>query len=168
MTHPHHNFLLRAYALKALPRAGWIRSGIANPESVAAHSWGLSLLITLLAPQHLNHLRMHHMALAHDIPEVITGDITPHDGVSKSEKKEREAKAARSFLPPNILRAWQEYEENQTPEAQFVHMLDKLDMALQAQIYAEQANTQEFIDSASSHIISELLSLLQHPKSKNQ
>lgn len=168
MNHPHHNFLLKAYALKALPRAGWIRAGIEQPESVAAHSWGLSLLISLLAPTNLNHLRMHHMALAHDLPEVITGDITPHDGIPKAEKKEREAKAARSFLPPHILKAWQEYEENKTPEAQFVHMLDKLDMALQAQVYAHQANTQEFIESATPHIPQELQSLLNQLKPQNQ
>ena len=168
MNHQYHDFLLKAYALKALPRAGWIRAGIAQPESVAAHSWGLSLLISLLAPKTLDLLRMHHMALAHDLPEVITGDITPHDGISKTDKKEREAKAAHSFLPPHILNAWQEYEENKTPEAQFVHMLDKLDMALQAQLYAHQADTQEFIESATPHIPQELLSLLKQPKPQNQ
>ena len=161
MKHPHHEFLLEAYKLKALARAGWIRAGIKTPESVAAHSWGLSLLISVLAPKHLDQLKMYHMAIAHDLPEVITGDITPHDGISKIEKKKRETAAAQSFLPQHILQAWQEYEQNKTPEAQFVHMLDKLDMALQAQLYAKEANTQEFIDSAKPHIPQELLSLIQ-------
>ena len=155
MNHPYHLFLLKSYQLKALPRAGWIRAGIEQPES-------------LLAPKHLNHLRMHLMAIAHDIPEVITGDITPHDGVSKKEKKERETVAAHALLPPNILEAWKEYDENKTPEAQFVHMLDKLDMGLQAQVYEQEANTKEFIDSAMPHIPQELLSLLEKPKSRNQ
>ena len=168
MNHSCHEFLLKAYTLKALPRAGWIRAGITHPETVAAHSWGLSLLISLLAPKHLNHLRMHHMAIAHDLPEVITGDITPHDGISKVEKKRRETVAATSFLPPHILEAWQEYERNETPEAHFVHMLDKLDMALQAQVYAKEANTQEFIDSAEPHIPPELHYFLEQLKSQNQ
>ena len=168
MNHVHHEFFLKAYTLKSLPRAGWIRAGIEHPESVAAHSWGLSLLISFLAPKHLNHLRMHHMAIAHDLPEVITGDITPHDGISKIEKKKRETAAAQSFLPPHILKAWQEYEQNETLEAQFVHMLDKLDMALQAQVYSKEADTQEFIDSARPHIQQELLVLLDDLKSKIQ
>ena len=155
-----HRFILEAYELKSLPRAGWLRADIHAPETVAAHSWGLSLLISLLAPKHLNHLRMHNMAIAHDLPEVRTGDITPHDGISKTEKKRREKKAAESFLPHHILEAWQEYEDNKTPEAQFVHMLDKLDMALQAQVYAKEAHTEEFIDSARPHIPKEWLHLL--------
>ena len=155
-----HEFLLQAYALKALPRAGWIRAGIAQPESVASHSWGLSLLISLFAPQSLNRARMYEMALAHDLPEIITGDITPHDGISKTEKKEREKKAAESLLPNHLHKAWMEYERNETKEAQFVHMLDKLDMALQAQVYQQEADTQEFIDSAHPHIPKELLEYL--------
>lgn len=168
MNHPHHTFLLKAYELKSLPRAGWIRSGIEQPESVAAHSWGLSLLISLLAPKHLDHMKMYHMAIAHDLPEVITGDITPHDGISKKEKKEREARAAHSFLPPHILKAWQEYEDNETPEAKFVHMLDKLDMALQAQVYEKRSDTKEFIDSAAPYIPQELQHLLRPTKAQNQ
>ena len=156
-----HQFLLKAYELKALPRAGWVRSGVLSPESVASHSWGMSLLISILAPKNLDHLKMHHMALAHDLPEVITGDITPHDGISKSEKKERERAAATSFLPSHILEAWKEYEENETAESKFVHMLDKLDMALQAQIYKSQTDTNEFLESAKPHISKELLTLMK-------
>lgn len=141
-------FIKTGFALKHLARAGWKRVGIEDPESVASHSWGISVLISLLSPPHLNKLRMYEMALAHDMPEVITGDITPHDNISSAEKKEREKTAAQNILPLPLYNAWLEYEENTTLEAQFVHMLDKLDMALQAQIYAKTHNTDEFIVSA--------------------
>jgi putative hydrolase of HD superfamily len=155
-----HAFLIQAYELKSLPRAGWIHAGLSHPESVAAHSWGISLLISVLAPQHLNREKMYEMALTHDLPEIITGDITPHDGIPKEEKKKREGIAAKDLLPPHLHQAWLEYERNETEEAQFVHMLDKLDMGLQALVYREEADTQEFIDSASPHIPKALQELL--------
>lgn len=155
-----HDFLIRAYALKKLPRAGWIRAGITHPESVAGHSWGLSLLVSLFAPKKLNRERMYEMALTHDLPEIITGDITPHDGISKEEKRIREGKAAQELLPDHLHKAWLEYERNETEEAQFVHMLDKLDMALQAQVYKDEADIQEFMASAAPHIPTELQALL--------
>ena len=41
----------KAFELKSLPRAGWLRKGITHPESVAAHSWGLSMLCLEFAPR---------------------------------------------------------------------------------------------------------------------
>ena len=36
--------------LKNVARAGWVRAGVESPESVAAHSWGMSLLALHLCP----------------------------------------------------------------------------------------------------------------------
>ena len=148
----NRDFFLHAYHLKHLKREGWCRVGIENPESVASHSWGLALLVLLLAPPHLHKERMLELALIHDLPEVIVGDITPHDNISKEEKKRMERIAANQILPSQFLDIWMEYEENQTAEAQFVHVLDKLDMALQAILYQHQADTEEFILSAKNKI----------------
>ncbi|NCF97628.1 MAG: HD domain-containing protein, partial [Euryarchaeota archaeon] len=30
--------------LKHVLRTGWVRAGVESPESVAAHSWGMSIL----------------------------------------------------------------------------------------------------------------------------
>ena len=154
------DFLLQAYHLKHLSRAGWRRVGIDSPESVASHSWGVALLVLLLSPAHLNKERMLELALIHDLPEVIVGDITPHDNVTKEEKQQRETRAATDLLPPHFLAIWQEYEDHQTAESKFVHMLDKLDMALQAIAYEHQANTQEFIASAKRKIPDTLWSVI--------
>ena len=42
-----------------------------------------------------------------------------------------------------MLEWWQEYENNDTLEARFVHAMDKIDMALQAMLYQNQANTED-------------------------
>ena len=154
------DFLLQAYHLKHLSRAGWCRVGIHVPESVASHSWGVALLVLLLSPPHLNRERMLELALVHDLPEVIVGDITPHDNITKKEKQRRETQAATTLLPPHLFAIWKEYEEHQTEESIFVHMLDKLDMALQAVAYEHQADTQEFVSSAKKKIPDTLWSVL--------
>jgi putative hydrolase of HD superfamily len=144
--------LLEALELKELERAGWLRVGVVAPESVAAHSWGVAWLALLLCPVELDRERVLTIALVHDLPEVRVGDITPHDGVSEGDKHAIEAAAAAGLLggAPRLLAAWQEYAEDESAEARFVHVLDKLDMALQAIRYAQAQgiDTGEFIESA--------------------
>ena len=92
------------------------------------------------------------LSLVHDVPEVRVGDITPHDGISSSEKKRLELHAATSLFrnQGELFDLWREYEDAQTAEALFVKECDKLDMALQAIQYAvdTQRDTREFIESA--------------------
>ena len=141
----------KGFELKKLPRAGWFRKGIDHPESVAAHSWGMAVLCLEFGPRiqtPLNMERVLALALIHDLPEVYAGDITPHDGVSKFEKKERERQAATQLLNSTTLDLWLEYDANLTTEAKFVHAMDKMDMALQAVVYQTQTDTKEFLVSA--------------------
>ena len=62
--------------LKGIPRTGWVRAGVDSPESVAAHSWGMSILAMHLCPENLNRMRVIEMCLVHDLPEVEVGDLT--------------------------------------------------------------------------------------------
>ena len=144
--------LLEAIKLKELPRAGWLRVGLSEVESVAGHSWGVAWLVLLLCPEELDRERALAMAVLHDLPEVRAGDITPHDNVSADDKHRREAEAADALLrdQPRLRAIWQEYTDHRTPESRLVHQLDKLDMALQAIRYRqrEDAETDEFIHSA--------------------
>ena len=144
--------LLEVVRLKSLPRAGWLRVNITSPESVAAHSWGLAWLVLLLCPEALDRDRAVAMAIVHDLPGVIVGDITPHDGISGTEKARQESAAADRLLAqsPYLRALWQEYADHATPESRLVHQLDKLDMALQAIRYHQDssADTAEFIRSA--------------------
>mgnify|MGYP001160897105 FL=1 len=133
--------------LKNVLRTGWVRPGIQSPESVAAHSWGMSMLALKLTPSHLNLERVLSLCIVHDVPEVRVGDLTPHDDTSS--KAEDEHRAMQELAPEWVV-LLEEYEQGQTPEAKFVKQLDKLDMALQAEIYqADQGiSLEEFIESA--------------------
>jgi len=129
--------LIEALGLKNVARAGWIRAGVKQPESVAAHSWGMAMLATQLCPEHLNLQRVLELCILHDVAEVIVGDITPHDGVPAAEKHLLEFEAIRK-MGITAEEVFSEYEQQETEESQFVRYLDKLDMALQAEIYEEQ------------------------------
>jgi putative hydrolase of HD superfamily len=140
---------LEIVRLKALPRAGWIRAGVPAPESVAAHSWGVAWLVLELLPAELDLGRALAYAVLHDLPEARVGDITPHDGVAPATKHAREAAAAAALLPPHLAERWAAYEAQADPEARFVRQLDRLDMAVQAVAYAEQADdVRPFLASA--------------------
>ena len=87
------------------------------------------------------------LCLVHDLPEVIVGDLTPQDDVSTKSADER---AAMEQIAPEWVSLFDEYEHQTTPEAVFVKRLDKLDMALQAQIYTDRSDIdlEQFIESA--------------------
>lgn len=151
--------LVEALALKALPRAGWIRVGVPRPESVAAHSWGLCWLVCALCPPHLDRGAALAIATVHDLAEARVGDLTPHDGVPKAEKQRREVEALRAMLAPlpgaaELEARWWDYELGRTPEGRFVKALDKLDMALQASVYAigDGIDPTEFVEAALARI----------------
>ena len=145
--------LARLLQLKDVKRAGWVHVSIESPESVAAHSWGVATLVMALCPDDLDRARAIEIALAHDLPEIITGDITPNDDISKSAKQALEQSAASELfegLPAHMIDRWREYNEALTPESIFVHAVDKLDMALQAEHYSQTqgVDTSSFIESA--------------------
>ena len=143
--------------LKTTKREGWRRFGISKGESIADHMYRMSL-ITMFAPpslsSRLNIPRCTKMALVHDMAEALVGDITPVDGVPKSEKNRREATTMDYFVNAllgkvnggltgkEIKEVWQEYEDNETLEAVFVHDVDKIELILQMFEY-EKANKGE-------------------------
>ncbi len=157
--------------LKHLPRAGWVRRGVAGPESVAGHLHRVAVLALILDRPDIDRDKLVRMVLIHDLPESdpSVGDITPFDGVSKEEKSAREAAAMERLCAslPNgdeLLSLWREYEEGKTPEAKFAHQLDALEMGLQACEYqaAQGIDLEEFVVSAKQKISDlELLAMLE-------
>lgn len=147
--------LVEALLLKEVPRAGWIRAGVAQPESVAAHSWGVAWLVLALCPEGIDRGRALAIAVLHDLGEARIGDITPHDGVGVEDKRRMEGEAMAAMVGPlaggdELLALWREYEEASTPEGRFVKACDKLDMALQAERYRrrDRVDTEELVVSA--------------------
>lgn len=137
------------YQLKAIPRSGWLQSGIAETgvESIAAHSYGMSILIlnlrTVLQANGVNVERALNMALVHDIAESIVGDLTPHDAVSEVTKYAAEASAIQKIVSgvqegDYFLDLWEDFEAVKSPEAKLVKRIDKLDMLIQAYLYEKK------------------------------
>ncbi len=153
------NGLHRTLKLKEIVRKGWQRVGVADPESVADHSWGVAWLALNLCPPDLELKKVLTLALVHDLAEVITGDITPYDQIHPLEKQRREAQAVETLcreLPKGrlIRKLHQDYQTQRTVEARFVKVMDKLDMALQAQNYYQSCGMDptDFLRSAHPHI----------------
>lgn len=148
--------LLEAAALKGVTRAGWLRHGVPAPESVAAHSWGVAWLVTVLLPPGLDLGRALSYAVLHDLAEVRTGDITPHDGVSAGAKAVAEQAAMAALtraLPAQVYATWLAYEAQADDEARFVRQLDRLDMAIQAVAYRQHGDLREFLQSAAEVVV---------------
>lgn len=106
----------------------------------------------------LDRVKCMKIALIHDLAEAIVGDITPYCGVAKEEKRRREHEAIveiSNLIPKlsgdEILQLFDEYESQETPEAQWVKDCDRYDMIQQAFEYEKRDETplkhQEFFDS---------------------
>jgi len=136
-------FLRAAGRLKHIRRTGWVEAGVPHPESVADHSHRVALLTMLLSDMRgLDTLRAVKMALLHDLPEAVTGDLTPRQ--KPGDHSSAEAQAFTQVISGldekqrSLYReVFSEYQEGQTPEAALVHAADKLDMVLQALEYQE-------------------------------
>ncbi len=131
--------------LKKRVRAGWVKRGVKNAESVADHSWRTGLMAYMLAPKGYDKEKMLKMALIHDATEIFEKDYAPVDGVTKTEKEKRERKAAEKFFTlleknlQNEFRAlWEEFEARETKEAQFVKQIEILEMLFQALEYENE------------------------------
>jgi len=157
------DFLKIAVNLKTIPRQGWIEKlSIKNPESVADHTYSMSIIGMILSDsQKYNTEKILKMILLHDLAESITGDLTPEQ--KSKEKMVLENKTFEKILthlPENLqeqyYQLWNEYQTNDSNEANFVHQIDKLEMALQAKIYSKQIKSYDelipFFDSAQREI----------------
>ena len=105
-------------------------------ENPAEHSWQIALLAWSLAPFAASPVdidRVIKLLLVHDIGEVDTGDTIAYvtEGLAERKKAERAA-VERIFglLPPaerdEMLALWQEFEDEQTPEARLAHAADRV------------------------------------------
>jgi putative hydrolase of HD superfamily len=97
----------------------------------------MAMLATQICPDELDLQRVLELCILHDIAEVRVGDITPHDDIHPDEKHRLETQAIHE-MGIEASEIFAEYESQSTPESRFVRYLDKLDMALQAEIYESQ------------------------------
>ena len=137
------DFLRGTERLKTIKRSGFTSAG--EPESVAEHTWRLSLMALLLAPQfpEVDFARLVKICLVHDLGEAVGGDIPAPEqarraaagAAGKSADERRDLLRLLEPLPPplaaEITALWDEYEAAATPEARLAKALDKLETILQ-------------------------------------
>jgi putative hydrolase of HD superfamily len=167
------SLVLDVFALKKVMRTGWpalLEQLAERRESVAEHSFGVALLCMLFAREEkldVNHCVM--LALCHDLHEALCEDIplkklkSPADFVFK-KKREREAfESLIARVPVHakyvLNRYWQEFVEGRSKAAMFVHDMDRVDMAIQALLYARTTSQKqpflEFIEYAKHRVKSQ-------------
>src|SRR4030095_1141437 len=138
--------LIELQRLKRLERTGWmLRRLPSGTESVAAHSFGVSVTAMLLADE-LNHRgvavnleKTMRVALLHDWAEVRVGDLprtaTSYFGASQRKRAEREAFSdiVRPVEGSDSLYAslYDDYEERNSIEAKLVKAADVIDLLVQ-------------------------------------
>jgi putative hydrolase of HD superfamily len=144
-------FFEAAMRMKDVERAGWAERGVKNPETSSDHSFMVALMILVLGRNRkMDMEKALKMAIVHDLPEAIVGDIITKENWEKGGhmwnkekvKKERPAVRKLSSLAgdPEILRIWEEFEEQKTPEARFVKEIDRLATIVQAVEYHKKGN----------------------------
>ena len=168
--------------LKRLDRTGWTLRGLPNgTESVAAHSFGVSVTAMLLADKLIaqgitvNVEKVLRIALLHDWAEVRVGDMprtaTLYFG---SEVRKQAETAAFSDIVKGVdeglyARLYNDYERRESLEARLVKAADVLDLLIQVLAleragargldeFWEVAEKPEFnLDAVAEQIVQELL-----------
>jgi putative hydrolases of HD superfamily len=151
-------FLYEIGLLKRYRRTGWSLAGVPSPESVADHSFRVSVIASVIAAMEgADPRQAAFLALWHDSQETRITDI-PHltrSYVSATRNEEVTQDQVAPLPPPvagMISAAVAEYEAGGTLEARCARDADKLECLLQAREYQEQghANVQPWIDTSAA------------------
>ncbi len=106
------------------------------------------------------------MILIHDLGESIIGDYAPKT-IELAKKKHLENIAINAIIakiPWNGIKSkyyglWKEFDENKTETSKIIHLIDKLEMAIQAKYYLDnrkgikKEDIRPFLESALSYVI---------------
>lgn len=128
-------FLNTIEKLKCNTRHSWTSSG--RQESVAEHSWRLSVMAMLCADEYpnLDINKVIKMCLVHDFGETVTGDVPAFVKTEKDEAEEEKAvQSLLEMLPDDykneLSELFLEMNELKTDEAKLFKALDNLEAVL--------------------------------------
>ncbi|MFT4647079.1 MAG: putative hydrolase of HD superfamily [Planctomycetota bacterium] len=166
--------LLALGQLTHLPRTGWIQAGVPEPESVAGHVLGVCHLALGTAGRvepELNLGQVLALILVHDAPEALSGDLpkAASAALPNGAKRAMEQVLADRLLKPfpgAAQSAWEEWCAQETREARFAKLADRLQMGVRClQLHRSgQGNLKDFWQGLSQLDASEfppLATLLQ-------
>jgi len=164
------SFTLKIGKSKKILRSGWIREKVKDPESVAEHSFRVSVLAMIVADKlGLDKEKLIQMAILHDLGELVTGDLVWSRGKiidlkKRQDKEELEKRGIKKIFgligkEEQYTELYSEMIERKTEEAKFFWQLDKLEMAVQALEYekSDAKNLSEFFINADLQISSDFL-----------
>ncbi|PFA63045.1 HAD family hydrolase [Bacillus sp. AFS015802] len=129
--------------LKSEMRHSWLSNG--RQESVAEHTWRVSLMAMLIEPYltgKVDTAKLLKMIIIHDLVEAEAGDIPAFDTMDDSETKKQKLLSERksierirdmlgNALGEEFYELWHEFEEKETYEAKVANALDKLEAQIQ-------------------------------------
>lgn len=157
---------------KMIPRTGWVREKIKNPESVAEHCFRvIGLAIVIADPLGLDKEKLIKMALIRGLGETATGDVVVERGnivdiKKKVEKEQKEKEGIKKIFKTigkadEYVKIFDEMTKRKSEEAKIFWELDSLEMAMQALEYEKEQgkNLEEFFLFSSLQI--------NHPIIKN-
>lgn len=140
------NFYVICNRLKNVIRTGWKDWQVKKEriESVAEHIYGTQMLALAVYSEYnynIDIVRVIYMLAVHELGETIIGDYNPFD-ISKEEKIKIEHEAIHNILKKlskgiEIENLLLEFDENNTPEAKFAYMCDKMECDIQCKLYDE-------------------------------
>ena len=137
--------LIELQRLKRLDRTGWTLRGLPNgTESVAAHSFGVSITAMMLVDEihsrglQLDTERVLLMALLHDWAETRVGDM-PRTATHYFGAEARKLAEGRAFADivgaspaeAEYQKLYDDYEQRQSMEARIVKAADIIDLLVQ-------------------------------------
>jgi putative hydrolase of HD superfamily len=155
--------------LANLPRTGWVRRGVKNPETVAEHTLSLKCLAKVLGDfSEEDRKELTDMLEIHDWPEAIHGDeVILNEGdndkyeLLKRTKFEKEQNALRSICEKiggagdTIFNLWIRFENSDDAVATFARQLDKYQAVEKALEYEKEQHIplfREFFDYSKKYI----------------
>lgn len=120
-------------AVKCLKRTGWMQLGVTDAETVAGHSFEAAILAIELAPiVGANPEKAATLALVHDLPEAVMGDIPKW---TSSRITRNDTEAAMEIESERILNLILEFLKGETKEAKVAKLCDLLSTNIQAKRY---------------------------------
>jgi putative hydrolase of HD superfamily len=184
--------LIELQRLKRLDRTGWTLRGLPNgTESVAAHSFGVSVTAMLLADRcttggvTVDVEKLLRIALLHDWAETRVGDMprTATFYFGSDARKQAETAAFADIVNPvdangSYANLYDDYERRESLEARLVKAADVLDLLIQVLAleragargldeFWEVAERPDFnLDGAAEQVVLELLQSILKARSE--